>query len=274
MQNSLAIPLVQPPTDLLMQGPDSLRLSGRAAAGNKSGELKRVSQEFESLFVAYLLKVMRETIEESDRAESGFGKSIYTELFDQEFAREIARQGVLGISDLLMKRLVAKDPGEGVNQRPEGATPVDPATFTPPAINSESSAGTEADPDIPDFLMPLSTPVSSAFGMRKDPFTHQMRFHRGIDLAVPVGTEVRAAMAGEVVLAGFQPSYGNTVVVQHPGGVQTRYAHLGSIEVRKGDLIAAEQVLGSVGSTGRSTGPHVHFEITRTGAQVDPVGGD
>jgi len=274
MQESFAVPLMQPTTDLLMQAPDSLRLRGRAATDNNSGELKRVAQEFESLFVAYLLKVMRETVEESDSSEGGFGKSIYTDLFDQEFSREIARQGALGISDLLMKHLLTEDAairGGGAGQRPVDEMPVDPATFTPARISGQSAGG-EPDADIPDFQMPLAAPVSSAFGMRKDPFTHQVRFHKGLDLAAPAGTEVRAAMAGEVALAGYQQGYGNTVVVQHAGGVQTRYAHLGSIEVRKGDTIAAEQVLGSVGNTGHSTGPHLHFEITRSGAQVGPVG--
>ncbi len=130
MQNSLTVPLMQVPTDLLTHTPDSLRLRGRAAEGAEStgshGELKKAAQEFESLFVAYLLKVMRETIEESGSSEGGLGKGIYTDLFDQEVSREIARHGALGISDLLMKRLSVQVPeirheeGSQLRGHPEG----------------------------------------------------------------------------------------------------------------------------------------------------------
>ncbi len=270
MQNSFSVPLTQLPTDLLMQAPERLRARGNTSGGDNAGELKRVAREFESLFVGYLLKVMRETVEESDGAEGGLGKTIYTELFDQELSRELARQGALGISDLLVKHLSTQGVvhgAEGAGQQPADEIPAGLAT---PHIR-ERSAVEQPDSDIPDFQLPVSAPVSSSFGTRMDPFTRQVRFHRGLDLAAPAGTEVRAAMAGEVVLAGYQQGYGNTVVVQHAGGVQTRYAHLGPLQVNKGDPVAAEQVLGSVGSTGRSTGPHIHFEVTRFGAQVDPV---
>ena len=119
--------------------------------------------------------------------------------------------------------------------------------------------------------MPVHAHLSSAFGTRKDPFTHEMRFHRGVDLAAPSGMEVRAACAGRVVSSGFEKGYGNTVVVQHPGGFETRYAHLGTLQVKTGDTLQPKQVLGTVGSTGRSTGPHLHFEVSRHGIKLDPA---
>jgi murein DD-endopeptidase MepM/ murein hydrolase activator NlpD len=246
-----------------VEGPASLQ---------KKEDLKKVAQDFESLFVAYLLKVMRETIEEAgDGAQAGLGKSIYTELFDEEMSKTIAKRSNLGIADLLMKRLSAtapvavdpsaKSPTENPQTRPRNPLPAAPQTLELPR---------EPDSDIPDIHLPVRAPVSSSFGMRRDPFTRQLRFHKGMDLAAPQGTEVRAALEGAVIFAGFKPAYGNTVIIQHADGLETTYAHLGSTSVRKGDTITTEQVIGTVGSTGQSTGPHLHFEVTRWGELMDP----
>ena len=277
MANTLTTQLVQPPTDLLVNSADALRsrsrvANGVAGAGGQT-ELKKVSQEFESLFVAYLLKIMRETIEESGLAEGGLGKSIYTDLFDQELARDIAQHGALGISDLLIRRLSTEGlegPAESSSQRPAGGPQKRPPVSSAPGLSSPVT-DLEADAEVPDFRMPIQAPVSSSFGMRRDPFTSQLRFHKGLDLAAPTGTKVRAALAGEVIYAGYQPGFGNTVVLQHSDGLLTRYAHLASTEVRKGELIGTEDVLGSVGNSGHSTGPHLHFEVLRWGEQIDPM---
>jgi len=277
MEKMLTTQLVQLPTDLLANSADALRLRGRATNGapgvGNRAELKRVSQEFESLFVAYLLKVMRETVEESGLTEGSFGKSIYTDLFDQEFSRSISQHGALGISDLLLKRLSMDGqeiPSESNRQKPAGALEVPHSTSSTSGISLRST-DIDADSDVPDFRMPIQAPVSSRFGVRRDPFTSRLRFHKGLDLAAPTGTDVRAALAGEVIYAGYQPGFGNTVVMKHPDGLQTRYAHLASTGVRKGDLIGAEEVLGSVGNSGHSTGPHLHFEVLRWGEQIDPM---
>lgn len=109
--SSLISPLGQIPTDILTSSGSRLENKVRAAqssSGEKQkSELKKVAQEFEAVFIAHLLKVMRETIEESGLTEGGFGKSIYTELFDQEVALSMARRGVLGISDLLYQNILA-----------------------------------------------------------------------------------------------------------------------------------------------------------------------
>ena len=129
-----------------------------------------------------------------------------------------------------------------------------------------------ADPDeeVPDFRLPVSAPVSSGFGLRSDPFSRKIRFHKGIDLAAPLGTEVRAAMGGKVAFAGYERGYGTTVVIQH-GDTRTRYAHLGAVHVKNGDMVGETDAIGSVGSSGRSTGPHLHFEVTRVGEAIDPT---
>ena len=92
-----------------------------------------------------------------------------------------------------------------------------------------------------------------------------------LDLAAPEGMKVAAALPGKVISAGYQRGYGRTVLLQHSGGLQTRYAHLGSINVKAGDGVASEETLGTVGNTGRSTSPHLHFEVIRMGEPVDPL---
>jgi murein DD-endopeptidase MepM/ murein hydrolase activator NlpD len=261
------------PTDILTRSPDTLQNQLRAAnvadAARRDSELKKASQEFESIFIAYLLKVMRDTIEESGLTEGGFGKGIYTELFDQEMSRGVAQHGALGIADMIYKRLsaVAPVPGaEGVTKPGAEGSPNPSPTFPSPL----ESPSKELESEIPDFKLPVQGPVSSGFGVRTDPFSHQPRLHQGIDIAAPAGMEVRAARGGEVVFAGLDRNYGNTVVIQHAEGFQTRYAHLGATSVKAGDIVSDEQLLGVVGSTGHSTGPHLHFEVSRYGERIDP----
>lgn len=112
---------------------------------------------------------------------------------------------------------------------------------------------------------------SSGFGYRIHPILRQMQFHAGIDIARPAGTRIIAASDGTVVQAGWAAGYGLLVTVDHGGGVQTRYAHLSGLGVSPGQRIRRGDVLGSVGSTGRSTGPHLHYEVRVNGRPVSPV---
>ncbi len=119
-------------------------------------------------------------------------------------------------------------------------------------------------------MMPLDVKTSSHFGWRQDPLGHGRKFHGGVDLKAAYGTDVPAAASGEVIFAGEQGSYGTLVVLKHDDGVETRYAHLSSTAVKPGERVEAGQVVGRVGSSGRSTGAHLHFEVRRNGQPVDP----
>ena len=112
--------------------------------------------------------------------------------------------------------------------------------------------------------------LGSPFGNRIDPFRKQPAFHSGVDFALRSGSDVRAAAGGRVRFAGYRGAYGNLVEIDHGNGLVTRYAHLSKLLVRKGDVITPEQRIGAVGSTGRSTGPHLHFEVLHKGRFVDP----
>jgi murein DD-endopeptidase MepM/ murein hydrolase activator NlpD len=115
------------------------------------------------------------------------------------------------------------------------------------------------------------TRVSSIFGNRKDPFNGHLAFHSGIDFAAPQGSTVMSAGAGTVTFVGQMSGYGNAIEVTHEGGIITRYGHLSAFLVKEGDTVSTGSPIGRVGSTGRSTGPHLHFEVRRADNAVDPA---
>jgi murein DD-endopeptidase MepM/ murein hydrolase activator NlpD len=112
---------------------------------------------------------------------------------------------------------------------------------------------------------------TSGFGMREHPILQTMRAHMGVDYAAPVGTPVISVADGVVAESGFQGAYGNKVVIQHNANQSTAYAHLSRISVRKGQTVKQGEIVGAVGSTGLSTGPHLHFEFRINGRHVDPL---
>jgi murein DD-endopeptidase MepM/ murein hydrolase activator NlpD len=112
--------------------------------------------------------------------------------------------------------------------------------------------------------------ISSGFGNRRDPFTRRLARHTGVDMPAPHGSAILASAGGRVRLAGYRSAYGNTVEIDHGNGLATRYGHASKLFVRTGDIVLPGQRIAAVGSTGRSTGPHLHFEVIRNGAQVEP----
>jgi murein DD-endopeptidase MepM/ murein hydrolase activator NlpD len=120
------------------------------------------------------------------------------------------------------------------------------------------------------FIWPVRSFVTSPYGYRLSPFTGLRQFHSGLDIGAPTGTPVKAAMAGRVNTVGFNDSLGNYVVVSHHSGYRTLYAHLSAVAVKPGVSVGMGQRIGDVGSTGRSTGPHLHFTVYKNGVTVNP----
>ena len=125
-------------------------------------------------------------------------------------------------------------------------------------------------------LLPSVLPVdggwySSNYGWRIDPFNSMRTFHEGMDFMAEIGTPARAAAGGVVVYSDLHPQYGNMIEVDHGNGLVTRYAHLSRREVKVGDVVLSGGKIGQVGNTGRSTGPHLHFEVRQNGAPLNPV---
>ena len=121
------------------------------------------------------------------------------------------------------------------------------------------------------FMYPVQGPISSYFGARPDPFTGVPNMHNGIDIVNKPGTTIMAAMAGTVRSVGFNFNYGNYVIIQHSGVYQTLYGHLTRYVVTRGQRVSQGQKIGELGTTGYSTGPHLHFSIFKNGEAVDPL---
>jgi murein DD-endopeptidase MepM/ murein hydrolase activator NlpD len=129
--------------------------------------------------------------------------------------------------------------------------------------------GTESAPGILNW--PVSGTITSPFGYRQNPFGGAPDFHPGLDIAAPMGTTVTAAASGTVISAGWYGGYGNFILIDNGGGMATGYGHLSQIFVSNGQQVQKGQAIGAVGSTGHSTGPHLHFEVRLNGKTTDPA---
>ena len=123
------------------------------------------------------------------------------------------------------------------------------------------------------FITPISASFrwSSSYGWRADPFTGVQSFHTGVDMACPEGTPILAAMSGKISEVGNNRTYGNYIIINHGNGYQTVYAHMSKTIAKKGQWVSQGTKIGLVGSTGYSTGPHLHFMVYKNGNRIDPM---
>jgi murein DD-endopeptidase MepM/ murein hydrolase activator NlpD len=138
-------------------------------------------------------------------------------------------------------------------------------------------AGVLAARDLATMAYPSRPPlqgrmprISSGFGVRHDPFTGRLARHMGLDIPAAYGTAILASGGGRVVSAGFRGPYGKAVIIDHGHGLQTLYGHCSKLYVRAGEFVMPQQQIAAVGSSGRSTGPHLHFEVINHGQRVAP----
>ncbi len=256
---------------------------GVAGAGSRdeagSGPDPRVAEmarEFEALFLLQMLRQMRQAMALDDEPDPV--SAPLTETIDEELSRALSKGGGMGIAATLAKAMNASAPaaataGTGYH-RPERLAPRPAAVVPVPDVPAPVPGPAAPDPvealEVGERLPVVTANSTSPFGWRRDPFTGQTRFHRGVDLRAAYGSEIATVAEGHVVLAGEQAGYGTTVVVEHADGLRTRYAHLSALAVQAGDEVAPGQVVGRAGQSGRATGPHLHFEVTVHGEPVDP----
>jgi murein DD-endopeptidase MepM/ murein hydrolase activator NlpD len=136
------------------------------------------------------------------------------------------------------------------------------------AAASKTAPTAEVTDNEQEALLPVKGVVTSKVGWRHDPIDGGIRHHNGVDIAVPTGTGVKAIAAGRVVQSGFRGGYGNLVTVEHPDGMTSLYGHNSQLIARVGDQIQAGDTIALSGSTGRSTGPHLHFELWKHGVNI------
>ena len=133
--------------------------------------------------------------------------------------------------------------------------------------NAESLPG-KADPGLSGKCLPVAGIITSTTGFRNDPFNGKLTHHNGLDIAAPTGTPVKPVAPGMVIFSGWKKGYGNTVILEHEDGMVTVYAHHSRNSVSEGERVDLGSVIAATGSTGRSTGPHLHFEAWRNGTNI------
>jgi len=236
--------------------PDVGRLSLEASGGqNDPKAIKTVAKQMEALFAYEMIKVMRETTNSS--SEGTLGNDTYMSMFDMELSRLFAERD-LGLQDMLEKGLTSIAEKKNQVALPQPANRIQ---------DQKQALQSEIKSMLPDIK---HAQISSGYGMRKDPISGEHKFHQGMDIPAPTGTDVHAIRKGKVVFSGEQRGYGNVVILDHENGFITKYAHNQKNLVKEGDEVDAGSVIAQVGSTGKSTGSHVHFEVMYKGQAVSP----
>jgi murein DD-endopeptidase MepM/ murein hydrolase activator NlpD len=255
----------------------------------EQAKLKQACQLFEAQFLKMLWKEMRKTVPKNGLINGGQAEQMFTDMMDQAVSDQSVKGRSMGIAQMLEKQLSRER-----IQRPSGQLPSPslapplastvPSTPAPSVGTLSSTAAPSVSGIIPpqgryptpqalggDYQLPVQGAVTSAFGEREHPITGEERQHNGLDLGAPAGTPVKAAKTGTVSFAGPAGDYGNLIIVDHPGGGSTYYAHLRSLGVKAGQAVEQGQQIGAVGSTGLASGPHLHFEVRDPlGRPVDP----
>lgn len=226
-------------------------LPDAAESLHKAKTSREAAAAFESYLYTFLAKSLRSTV--PDGPFSSDAMATFSDLFDQEIGRQVGEAGLLGLGAQLEASLelqgLAASPSSSSKNLP---LPYDDAR---PALGVDGV-------------------LTSAFGPRNDPIHGRPRFHHGVDIGARLGTPIHAVQAGKVIFAGPHGGNGNLVILDHGNGMTTRYAHCSRIGVAEGQLVTANEIIAAVGSTGHSTGPHLHFEVRQDGEALDPLSFD
>lgn len=235
--------------------------------------LKGAVKDLEALFFYEILKEMRQSTEGGFLGK-GMGNDIFGSLFDMEMAKLFSERG-LGLGEIILKQI------SGREENKPGSPISPPKELNRSSLAKECFPGSSMDHQSKDrgtgeleSKSPPRTPadgrISSGFGWRSDPFSGEQKFHGGIDIAAPSGREIYPINNGRVIFSGLTPGYGNTVVIDHGDGYISKYGHNLTNLVSVGDEVESDQVIALVGNTGKSTGPHLHFEVQHQGKKINP----
>ena len=242
------------------------RLSMNQPGALEKDEDELAGEQFEGYLIQMLVREMRKTIPKGGIFDSQ-AMNIFMDLFDQTIAEEIAQGGGLGFAEALEKSM-------GGN--------VDNKKFSDMLQKYNTTLPHSEKPDLrpigggqnhrtKENGIPVEGYLTSKYGMRLSPITKDKHtMHKGIDIGAKTGTPIHAVRGGTVRVAGDRGGYGNVVIIDHGKGLSTTYAHCNSLNVKTGQKVSANDVIATVGSTGNSTGPHLHFEVRQNGKAIDP----
>lgn len=279
--------------------PEPAAPSHESGGGSREQALA-LAREFESMLMLQMIRQMRQSLLDEDEKVDGLGNETMTDTIDGELARSLSASGGLGFSKWFAESLDARGaqpsglsgftagvgalssnvvPPSAALGGAEAAGRVPARPVATPMAPAAAPASLDGLPVVPnddagaesfEGGLPLDGAITSPFGLRGDPFHGRTRMHSGVDIRAAYGRSVPSAADGEVTFAGERGSYGQLVVLRHADGVETRYAHLSSIDVKVGQRVQGGEMVGRIGQTGRATGPHLHFEVLEGGRPVDP----
>ncbi|MCS7214559.1 MAG: M23 family metallopeptidase [Thermodesulfovibrio sp.] len=220
---------------------------------NNFTEKAELSKKIETIFLTELIKVLLANTSFSEgKTTSTYMTAVIPQIAEMFSEREIGIGKFLTENPNFLASITK-------NQKIE---------LKPSSDNQEQNQ----KPILPKKIsLPVSGKITSYFGLRTDPIDGKLRHHNGIDIAVPEGTEIKSIFSGKVVYSGYSETYGNCVIVEHDNGLQTVYAHNSKNLVKKGDRVSPDTVIALSGSTGRTTGPHLHFEVRKDGKPLNPL---
>jgi murein DD-endopeptidase MepM/ murein hydrolase activator NlpD len=202
---------------------------------------KTIAAKVQGMFMEEMLKAMEDSVDAEDGLFGGSASSdIYRGMLREQMAAAISNDLNSPLENELSKALQRR-------------------------ATSNGSTGTAAEPVVKDLVpvppLPVSGVITSPEGWRQDPFTKELKYHAGTDIAAPIGTPIFAVADGRVIESGIKDGYGNTVVIQTDDGRKMLYGHNNQNLVQAGDRVIRGEEIAEVGSTGQATGPHVHFEV-------------
>jgi len=227
-------------------------------APDRADTIRLLAQQFESLLLGQMLRDMQPR--NSGEEGAGFGGAL-TDTIYGELGNALVKAGGIGLATSLEDAMARTTPGADPADAIVGGMP------TMPTLRQHS-------PWLPGAPMAIGLDpdrISSAYGVRRDPISGASRMHHGVDIPMATGDDVRSLQGGTVTESQTRGAYGQTIVVDHGDGLTTRYAHLSARHVQVGDTVAAGQVVGLAGQTGRATGPHLHLEVRENGFAIDPL---
>lgn len=218
------------------------------AAENNPDQAWKAAKKFEAYYVGFIYQKGMDSIPKSDDFGNSTNQEVYQSFFSQAISDQVEKSPHgIGLAEMMVKGKKPVSPTLTQDFRPLAA----------PVL------------DNPEFYLPAAR-VTSGFGYRGDPIEGDQRFHQGMDFAYPHRTPIQAAEDGEVIFSGKKGGYGNAVLLQHGQGYTSLYGHADENLVKVGAKVKKGDVIAYSGSTGKSTGPHLHFELRKDGKAVDP----